>query len=144
MDTTDKRTDPVDCGPRISDWRLRSNRRQADRDKLIALAEIHRDRARQRESQNSIRGVAPSAPQVGDQEGLYNRPIDAEKASKSAGLKGQEKRLKRPKVLDTDEAKWLSDMGKLGSAQRTFNPLVAGSNPARPTNKHKESPLRKT
>ena len=141
MDTTDKRTDPVDCGPRISDWRLRSNRRQADRDKLIALAEIHRDRARQRESQNSIRGVAPSAPQVGDQEGLYNRPIDAEKASKSAGLKGQEKRLKRPKVLDSDEAKWLSYMGKLGPAQRTFNPLVTSSNLVRPTKHTKETLL---
>ena len=144
MDTTDKRTNPTDRRQGLKNpdsWSARSEKRRAH---AAALEALHRERVGQRALDDQLRGVAPSAPQVGDQEGLYDPGIDAEKASKSAGPKGQEKRLKRPKVLDTDEAKWLSDMGKLGSAQRTFNPLVAGSNPARPTRPNNESSLRKT
>lgn len=137
MDTTNIRTDPPGRGTGVGNrdsWSARSEKRRAQ---SAALEEIHRERVRKRALDDQLRGVAPAAASSGDQDGLYNPPIDAEKASKSAGPKGQEKRLKRPKVLDSDEAKWLSDMGKLGSAQRTFNPLVAGSNPARPTKNRK-------
>ena len=143
MDTTDKRTDPTDRRPGLKNpdsWSARSEKRRAQ---SAALEEIHRERVRKRALDDQLRGVAPAAPPIGDQGGLYNPPNDAEKASKTAGLNGQERPIKRPKVLDRDEAKWLSCMGKLGSAQRTFNPLVTSSNLVRPTKRIEETLLSK-